>query len=526
MNITRRFALSGSRAYASFFGKAIHDGYGTTGKRVVASILLLLSTLLLSSCSAPDNGALRFGLSKMPVTLDPRFATDATSSRINRLLYQRLVDFDDASMPAPSLATWQKLTPLHYRFTLNSERAPFSNGEPLTSADVQATYAFILDSTNASPHRLSLGRSIERIETKGDDVIDFILKEADLLFPGRLGIGILPKQLIESKHAFNRSPLGSGAYQLATWPDDTHLRLKRRSDDLLLEFIEVTDPNVRVLKLMRGEIDMMQNDLPPELIRYLSQESGVTITHGAGSNFAYLGFNMEDEFTGVQQVREAISLALDRESIIQYVMGESARPANALLPPDHWAGAPKLHQIAYDPEAATALMINLGYSVEKPLHLTYKTSSDPFRLRLATVIQQQLSEIGIKVELKSYDWGTFYGDIKAGRFQMYSLMWVGIKLPDIFRYVFHSTAIPPEGANRGRFIDAETDRLIETAEAATSIEVQAELYQQLQGHLLQQLPFVPLWYEDHVFIARDHVSGYTIARDGNYDGLLDVRKVK
>jgi len=495
-----------------------------TGKRLLALILLLpLTLLLLVSCAAPDNGALRFGLSKMPVTLDPRFSTDATSSRINRLLYQRLVDFDEASMPAPSLATWQIISPLHYRFTLNPERASFSNGDALNSSDVKATYDFILEAANASPHRLSLERSIERIEVIGDEVIDFILKEPDLLFPGRLGIGILPKKMIESEHAFNRSPLGSGAFQMELWPDDTHLRLKRRSDGLLLEFIEVTDPNVRVLKLMRGEIDMMQNDLPPELIRYLSQQSDVNITRGAGSNFAYLGFNMEDEFTGVDEVREAISLALDRDSIIQYVLGEAARPANALLPPDHWAGSPQLDQIAYDPPAAKALMSELGYSVEKPLHLTYKTSSDPFRLRLATVIQQQLSEVGIKVELKSYDWGTFYGDIKAGRFQMYSLMWVGIKLPDIFRYVFHSTAIPPEGANRGRFIDAETDRLIETAEAATSIEKQAALYQQLQGHLLQQLPFVPLWYEDHVFIARDHVTGYTIARDGNYDGLLDVR---
>ncbi len=496
-----------------------------TGKRFFALILLLpLSLLLLVSCAAPDNGALRFGLSKMPVTLDPRFATDATSSRINRLLYQRLVDFDVASMPTPSLASWQKITPLHYRFTLVPERAPFSSGELLTSADVKATYAFILDAANASPHRLSLARTIERIETRGDEVIEFFLKEADLLFPGRLGIGILPKQLIESGHAFNRAPVGSGAYQLDAWPDDTHLRLKRRSDDLLLEFVEVTDPTVRVLKLMRGEIDMMQNDLPPELIRYLQQEPGVKISRGAGSNFAYLGFNMEDEFTGKYQIRQAIAHALDRDSIIKYVLGESARPANALLPPDHWAGVPGLHQISYDPGAARALLKPLGYSRDTPLHLTYKTSSDPFRLRLATVMQQQLAEVGIKVELKSYDWGTFYGDIKAGRFQMYSLMWVGIKLPDIFRYVFHSTAIPPEGANRGRFVDAETDRLIETAESATSIETQAQLYQQLQGHLLQQLPFVPLWYEDHVFIARDHVAGYTIARDGNYDGLLNVSK--
>jgi peptide/nickel transport system substrate-binding protein len=81
--------------------------------------------------------------------------------------------------------------------------------------------------------------------------------------------------------------------------------------------------------------------------------------------------------------------------------------------------------------------------------IVYTTSTDPFRLRLATIIQHQLSAAGFEVELRSYDWGTFYGDIRAGRFQMYSLMWVGIKLPEIFRYAFHSESRPPVGANRG-----------------------------------------------------------------------------
>ena len=61
--------------------------------------------------------------------------------------------------------------------------------------------------------------------------------------------------------------------------------------------------------------------------------------------------------------------------------------------------------------------------------IVYKTSSDPFRIRLATILQHQLEQVGIVVDLRSYDWGTFYGDIKAGRFQMYSLAWVGIQTP-------------------------------------------------------------------------------------------------
>jgi len=102
-------------------------------------------------------------------------------------------------------------------------------------------------------------------------------------------------------------------------------------------------------------------------------------------------------------------------------------------------------------------------------------SFDPFRIRLATILQQQLAEAGIQVTVSSYDWGTFFGDIKAGRFQLYSLAWVGIKSPDIFRYAFHSDALPPAGANRGRFSDVQVDHLIDAAMQQVNPQRQAGL---------------------------------------------------
>jgi peptide/nickel transport system substrate-binding protein len=145
-------------------------------------------------------------------------------------------------------------------------------------------------------------------------------------------------------------------------------------------------------------------------------------------------------------------------------------------------------------------------------------------VRIATVIQQQLHDVGIDMKLQSFDWGTFYGDIKAGHFQLYSLAWVGIKTPDIFRYAFHSSSLPPEGANRGHLSDAQIDTFIETAEQGATLAMQAAAYRQVQARLLQLLPYIPLWYEDHVFAARSDISGYRLSYDGNYDALLDVSR--
>jgi len=269
---------------------------------------------------------------------------------------------------------------------------------------------------------------------------------------------------------------------------------------------------------------MLQNNLPSELVTYLAEQDEINLLKAPGSNFTYLGFNLQDQDTGNLQLRRAVAYALDREAIIKYVMGDAAIPASALLPPDHWAGNPELPLYQHNPDKARLLLKEAGYSDAKRPQIVYKTSSDPFRIRLATVIQQQLSEVGIDVDLRSYDWGTFYGDIKAGRFQMFSLSWVGIKTPDIFRYVFHSESIPPNGANRGRYSDFQADELIDAAEAELELPQQAKLYAQLQAHLFEQLPYVPLWYEDHLFASRQGISGYTLARDGNYDGVIHVRR--
>ncbi len=487
------------------------------------ALLLACGMMLLTACSQPADDTIRFGLASAPANLDPRYATDATSARINRLLYRRLVDFDENTRPRAALANWDLLAPTHYRFHLDPQRAHFHDGRALTAADVAATYQSILDPDRPSAHAGAL-QLIERIEVLDDDTLDFRLKRPDPLFPGYLVIGLLPADAIASNHPFHESPLGSGPFELRDWPEPGRLSLTRREDGQVIEFQGIGDPTVRVLKLLRGEVDIVQNDLPAELLGYLDDKAAVQVTFAEGSNFAYIGFNLENPQTSILRVRQAVAHAINRDAIIEYVLGGAARPAAALLPPDHWAGNPALPDYPYDPERARGLLAEAGFSAAHPLQLTYKTSTDAVRVRIATIIQQQLREVGIETSLQSYDWGTFYGDIKSGHFQMYSLAWVGIKTPDIFRYAFHSSSLPPEGANRGRLVSPRVDALIEAAEQGDSLPAQAAAYREVQQELLQQLPYIPLWYEDHVFAARSDIAGYRLAQDGNFDGLQQVHR--
>ncbi len=495
-------------------------------RNVVKPMVGVLALILLTcaACTDPASDAFRFGLASAPANLDPRFATDATSVRINRLLYDRLVDFNDAFEPIPALADWERRSPTQYRFHLKTPDHAFHDGTVLTSHDVKATYDFILNADHASPHRASLG-VIDRIVIRNDVSLDFFLHRPEPLFPGFLVIGILPAHLIVTNHPFYEHPIGSGPFAFLAQPDATRLHLLRIRDQQRFTFMTIPDPTVRTLKLLAGEIDMLQNDLPPELVNYLKTDGTIRTTRTSGTNVSYLGFSFEDTVTKQDLVRRAIAHAIDRPAIIRHVLNDAARPAHSLLPPEHWAGAQDLTPLSHNPEKARALLRQAGYSLDRPPRIIYKTSSDPFRVRLATILQSQLERVGIAVDVKSYDWGTFYGDIKAGRFQMYGLAWVGIHTPEIFEYVFHSRSIPPRGANRGRFYSLRADALIDRARMTLDVETRRRVYVELQHHLAKALPYVPLWYEDHIFVARREVKGFTIARDGNYDGLTHVRRV-
>lgn len=469
--------------------------------------ILLLSLCLLACKPTQTEIEIRFAISQAPLNLDPRYATDAASERVNRLLYQPLVDFDAASKAAPVLASWDAVSDTQYRFTLIKNRAPFHNNAALTAADVKATYDSFF-TLKDSPHSAEFA-NIDSIKVEAEDIVLFVLKKPDTRFAAKLIIGILPKDLIEKKHDFSHNPIGNGALKFVSW--DNKLTLQRISDNQIISLQEVKDPTVRVLKLQRGEVDLVQGDLPPELVKYLQNQPEIVVKTGVGANFSYLGLNMQDANLKQPKVRQAIAHAINRQEIIQKVMVTNTRMAAAILPPVHYAGNANLTPYDYNPELSKKLLQEAG--IKLPLKLVYKTSTDAQRVRIATILQAQMREAGIELEIRSLDWGTFFADVKAGNFQLFGLTWVGIKTPEIYSKAFGSNYFPPNGFNRGRYADAELDKLLadENWPAATT-------------RIHEQLPYIPLWYEGQFVAMQKNITNYSPKPDGNWDDLAVVQR--
>lgn len=508
-------------------------GINRFGRRAFVKSSLSIAPLpLLSACQTETSSKqIVMGVASRPRMLDPRKATDALSSRINRLIYRQLIDFNDAFEPIPDLADWQQLSNTHYRFTLLSQ-PDFHHGKVLTAKDVEATYQSVLDPALGSPHRGSL-INIQKVEAINESEVDFWLTEPDALFVGRLVIGIVPADMVAQKHPFQSQPIGCGVCRFISLSEQK--LVLQRPDKVRLVFMPVKDATVRVLKLRKGELDLVQNDLSPELVSYCQHHEGLKVKWQKGTSFGYIGFNFEDALLSDLNLREAIAYGINRSEIIDAIFEGQARLAGGLLVPEHWSGAPEINGYPYRPELAKqkieAIKTGLTNAESASLLneqgnivLSYKTSSDPTRIRLATIYQSQLKRIGIQLKIQSYDWGTFYNDIKQGRFQLYSLAWVGVKSPDIFQYVFASDAIPPNGANRGRYKDKKADALIVKASQEKTMAQQAEDYRALQVHLQQTLAALPLWYENQYAVMRDHLTGFELFADGRFDGLLKTSK--
>jgi len=473
---------------------------------------LLLCVFFLNTACQRDTGTqhtspISFAIAQAPLNLDPRYATDAASERINRLIYQQLVDFDDASKPAPSLAFWAVKNSKEYHFTLNKKRASFHNQASLTAADVVATYQSLLELKD-SPHTAEFS-NIAQIRALDKDTVSFVLKQADTHFPAKLIIGILPKNLIEQGHDFSHNPVGSGPLKFVSWQNK--LILQRVKDNQMISLQEVKDPTVRVLKLLRGEADLIQGDLPPELVKYMTTKPDIRVITRAGANFSYLGLNLRDPLLKNLKVRQAIAHAINRQAIIDKVMVENSRVAGAILPPEHYAGNKNLPHYDYNPELSKKLLQEAG--VKLPLKLTYKTSTDAQRVRFATILQAQMQAAGITLDIRSLDWGTFFEDVKQGNFQLFGLTWVGIKTPEIYAKAFGSQSLPPNGFNRGRYADVELDKLLAKEDWPAATE-----------RIHAQLPYIPLWYEGQFAAMRKEIKSYSPKLDGNWDDLARVER--
>ena len=507
------------------------------GGITAAAIVLIAGIALIGapacSSSRPDGDAIVVAIANSPVNLDPRVGADEASQKAHQLLYSTLVKIDKDLSVVPDLAeTFERVDPITYVATLR-QGVLFHNGRELTSDDVVYTFRSLLDPAfrgRSGAYRQQLAA----VAAKDRYTVEFKLTKPFGSFPINLVMGIVQAG---SGDANARSPIGTGPYRLKTFVQDDRLALepfdryygeRARNSGVVLKV--VPDDTMRGLELRKGTVDLVVNDLAPDIVWELRTEGRLGVATAEGTDYAYMGLNQQDPVLRNPTVRRAIGFAIDRHAIVKYLRRELAQVAVGIVPPMSWAFEREVFDFTYDPAQAKRLLDEAGYADpdgDGPLPrfgLSLKTStSEVYRVQ-AAAIQHDLARVGIHVDVKSSELQTLFADVLRGNFQLYTLQWVGVTDPDMLRRVYHSKQVPPAGLNRVHYINPEVDRLIDDAAVAVDEEARGVLYKRAQQLIAEDVPYVSLWYKTNVAVFQPEITGVRLSPIADFTFLKDLSR--
>ncbi len=474
------------------------------------------------------------GIESQPLNVDPRFATDANSVRIGGLIYNSLLRADEHGQLQMELAErWDRIDQQTYEFDLRRD-VRFHDGRPLTALDVKFTYDSILEAQNRSPKR-GLLKQLEAVDVLHTHRLRFRLNAAHAPFVEHFTFGVVPARADVDVSGPRTPPLGSGPFVFLSAEPGEKVTLKANPfywggapKAAGLVFKIVPDAMVRVLEFKKGSIDFLQNDIEPDMIPWLRKNTGAAVETRQGTTFQYIGVNLRHPILQHRLVRQAIAHAIDREQIIRHLLKDLGTPASGLLSPLNWAYEGAVNFWPHDPEQAMRLLDQAGFmdpDGEGPrprFKLSYKTTNIDLRRRIAEAFKQQLQAVGIELEIRGYEWGTFYSDVRKGNFHLFSLAWVGIMDPDIYFHIYHSSSAPPNGDNRGRYANPVLDALLERGRRTVDIDQRRAIYSEVQKIVASELPYIPLWWVKNVVVQQPALRGFVPYPDGDLISLKNV----
>jgi peptide/nickel transport system substrate-binding protein len=470
-------------------------------------------------------------------TADPRYTISNFDSKLSKLIAPGLTSVDTpTTRPRMELADRIERVDDHTVDVVVKPGARFSDGSAVLADDVVRTYRTTMDPACDSVYAKGFHDRFTAIEAVAPDRVRFHLVRPLGTFVTDIEYGIVSFHGVAAGECHVPRLIGAGPYVLrALTSTAVYLDANPNYPDpprvAHVEIRFVKDAAARLIMLVGGSLDLLQNAARMDLVDDLARQPRVRVDAAPSVILTYMLLNTEQPMLRDLRVREAIALAIDRPALIAAELGGRAVLATGLLPPSHWAYEADVARWPHDPARARALLDEAGFRVGLDgtrMHLVYKTSSDAFRITIARLLAAQLREVGIDVEVRPFEFATFFADIKKGNYQLASMQTSDITEPDFYHRYFHSSEIPdaqhPDGGNRWRYRNPELDRLLEAGRAEMDFDQRKPIYAAVQRIVARDLPIVPLWHEHNIVLSNVDVTGYEILPNARLAGLVHTSK--
>ena len=515
-------------------------------------VLLVFAVLGAAGCTKKNAGGdgktFVYCSEGSPSSFNPQLATDGpTFNASSHTLYNTLVGFKHGSTEIePALAdSWEvSKDGLSYTFTLRKGVKYHANEFFTPTRDFNADdvlFSFNRQRLKDHPYNkiggggyeyfqsMEMGKIIKDIKKLDDYKIEFVLSQKEAPFLANLAMDFASILSAEYGDAMMKAgtpdkvdtdPVGTGPFIFVRYQKDTSIRYKANENYFKgapkiksLVFSISPDPSVRTQKLKAGECHLIAEPAPQD-IEALKKESTVQVLEKEGLNVGYLAFNTEKGPYKKKEVRQAISMALNKQSYIDAIYLGRASIAKNPIPPTMWSYNDDVKDYEYNVEKAKELLKKAGYpnGFEAEMWtLPVSRPYNPFGKKMGELMQSDLAKVGIKVTLLTYDWPTYLDKAKSGAHEMIQLGWTGDNGdPDNFLNVLLGCSAVTAGSNVARWCHKPFNDLVQKAKQTTEQATRVDLYKKAQVVFKEEAPWVTLAHAKVYRALRSNVQGYTI----------------
>lgn len=494
------------------------------------SIVIFFLLCCISSLQAAVASTLVYCSEGSPETFNPQLSTSGTTfDASSRQIYNRLVEFETGTTDiVPGLAERWEVSKdgLEYTFYLREkvrfhDTAYFTPGRYFNADDV--LFSFNRQRNNSDPwykvsggvykyyNDMEFNKLIRDVIKLDDYKVKIILNKPNSPFLSNMAMdfaSILSKEYADAMmkagapEQLDLKPVGTGPFMFIKYEKDAFIRYQahpqywrgREKIDKLVFAITV-DPSVRYARLRAGECQVMAYPLPTD-IKSMKKNPSIVVDEQPGLNTAYWAFNIRKPPFDQARVRQAMNYAINRQAILDVIYQGTGTIATSVIPPGIWSWQGPDNVYVYNPDRAKELLTAAGYGAGFELDLWAMPVQRPYNpnaRKMAVLMQQDLKKIGIKVNILSYEWGTYLKKSRDGEHQTILLGWTGDNGdPDNFFTPLLSCAATETGNNRSFWCNQRFDDLISLARIELDKEKRKKLYRTAEVIFKQEAPWMTI----------------------------------
>ncbi len=486
---------------------------------------LIISVFVLMPYSVFGANVLRIGVGIDADSLNPHEQTTTLIQNICDFMYDTLFYQNEKGEAVPMLATGKSVSKdgLVWTFTLR-KGVKFHDGTPFTAEAVKVALDRALDSKIKAPLRFAISM-IDKVEIVDDYTVKMHLKfpyaPLDLALSLTISAPFSPKAVKELGDKLAVQPVGTGPFKLSEWVKGERIVLVRNENYYgkkpTLEkiiFRVVPEHGTRTAMIRAGDLDMIILPQPPD-VAALEKDPNLKVINAPSTRYLFMGINNQKELFKDKRVRQALNYAVDKDTIVKKVLFGLADVAEGPMPQSLF-GYYRVGKYEFNPKKAKELLEAAKFPMDTKISMITPTGRYTFDKQVSEAIQAYLTDIGLKVELRTYDWPTYmamiYKPIEQSETQLFLLGWGPIILDADFMLYgqFHSAVLPPKGMGSAFYSNPEADKLFDEGRMAQDPKKRKEAYRKASLLIWDDAPWIFLYVQKYTIVHRKNVKGLTV----------------